>query len=446
MAVYCSHCSTANREGSRFCNNCGKPMEAPPPATCPVCQASVASYSAFCQRCGARLPETPADVPTPPEPITEMDAAPSGAADEESEVVSLDQVPVTRPLSASATGRLGAIVPSRSLAEDERDAAASPLAPPETVTAEPATRPIEGTRSVQPLLRVRPSVGHPAPPANAPMAQPNRSDLFRRLSYLALAVAIVVGLLLPPGTLGRAAAASPEVIALYNTIEALPERAAVLVSFDYEPSVSDEMSPLAHAVLAHLMRQKARLLIMSLQPQGPALANQVMQSLSQRYAYSYGSDYVNLGYLAGDEAALAALSKDMNKAFASDFVEARPLAAFSAGRGIASVADFDLLIELSGDENGVRRWVEQVQSRKSVKLAAATSAAALPLAFPYLQSGQIAGLAGGWPAAAEYERLLGEIGPATRTLDAQTLGHIVILLLIILGNLTLLFARQRKPQ
>jgi hypothetical protein len=273
------------------------------------------------------------------------------------------------------------------------------------------------------------------------------SDLWRRLSYLLLAAAIIVGVLLPPGTLGASTPLSPEVNALYQTIQSLPPHALALVSFDYEPTTADEMRPLAQAVVSHLMQQHARLLVMSLLPQGPALAEAVVRPLAEQNIYSYGLDYVNLGFLAGDEAALAALDTNLGQAFASDFVHARPLSDFAIGRAVTSVATIDLIVEISGDEAGVRRWVEQVQSRHNVRLAAATSAVALPLAYPYLQSGQILGLASGLPAAAQYEQLLGYTGAATRGMDAQSLGHIAILLFVVCGNIALLITRKRQsPQ
>ena len=61
--------------------------------------------------------------------------------------------------------------------------------------------------------------------------------------------------------------------------------------------------------------------------------------------------------------------------------------------------------------------------------------------FPYLQAGQVIGQMGGLRGAAEYEVLLTENGitPSTdkafRGMDVQSAAHILIILLIIMGNI-----------
>jgi hypothetical protein len=57
--------------------------------------------------------------------------------------------------------------------------------------------------------------------------------------------------------------------------------------------------------------------------------------------------------------------------------------------------------------------------------------------YPYLSAGQILGLIGGMKGAAEYERLMDLFGDARRGMDAQSLVHVVIVVLVILGNLAL---------
>ena len=56
-------------------------------------------------------------------------------------------------------------------------------------------------------------------------------------------------------------------------------------------------------------------------------------------------------------------------------------------------------------------------------------------AYPYLNAGQLEGLLGGLSGAAEYEKLIGVPGTATIGMDAQSIAHILIILLIALGNI-----------
>jgi class 3 adenylate cyclase/tetratricopeptide (TPR) repeat protein len=50
----CPRCQTANREGARFCRECGTTF----PAVCAACGATVEAGSKFCDRCGAPLAAT----------------------------------------------------------------------------------------------------------------------------------------------------------------------------------------------------------------------------------------------------------------------------------------------------------------------------------------------------------------------------------------------------
>ena len=49
--VVCPGCKTQNREGSKFCVNCGTPLA----NKCPNCQTDIAPGSKFCPECGHKL-------------------------------------------------------------------------------------------------------------------------------------------------------------------------------------------------------------------------------------------------------------------------------------------------------------------------------------------------------------------------------------------------------
>lgn len=61
-----------------------------------------------------------------------------------------------------------------------------------------------------------------------------------------------------------------------------------------------------------------------------------------------------------------------------------------------------------------------------------------------LRVGQIKGLMGGTGGAAQYESLLNRKGEATALQDAQSLGHLLIIVLVILGNVS--FVLKRKSE
>jgi hypothetical protein len=63
--------------------------------------------------------------------------------------------------------------------------------------------------------------------------------------------------------------------------------------------------------------------------------------------------------------------------------------------------------------------------------------------YPYLSSRQLLGLIGGMKGAAEYEKRMDLFGDARRGMDAQSMVHVIVALLVILGNVAL-FTVQRS--
>src|SRR5258706_5600698 len=75
MTIVCPACQTPNRDGARFCDNCGQPL----PSACPNCGTLNRAGARFCDNCGARLaaPEAALATATPPPAAP---APPSAAA------------------------------------------------------------------------------------------------------------------------------------------------------------------------------------------------------------------------------------------------------------------------------------------------------------------------------------------------------------------------------
>lgn len=73
-----------------------------------------------------------------------------------------------------------------------------------------------------------------------------------------------------------------------------------------------------------------------------------------------------------------------------------------------------------------------------VPIATAIVAVNVPNMTPYVQSGQITGMIPSMKGAAGYESLMGISGLGIRGMDAQSISHITILGLVILGNIVYL--------
>jgi hypothetical protein len=252
------------------------------------------------------------------------------------------------------------------------------------------------------------------------------------MTYLILAAAAVVPLLLGSNWSGANMSISAGATAMYDTVEALPEGALVLVSHDYDPGVAGEMIPQARAVLNHLMARGARLINVSLIPEGARLSAQVLADAAEVHGYTLGEEYLNLGYVVGVEAGPRALYEELSTHGWSDFV--------------AEGEEIVLLVEFAGAPEYLRLWLEQVQGPYEVPMAAGVSATADPFARPYYRNEarqQLIGLITGLVGAAEYERIGGQAGPALTAMDSQSVVHIAIVLLILVGNMAYFGGRVR---
>src|SRR5213076_2453029 len=63
----CSSCGTENREGRKFCAECGKPLA----SACPACGAANEPGERFCGECGSALSATAGAAPPREERVAE---------------------------------------------------------------------------------------------------------------------------------------------------------------------------------------------------------------------------------------------------------------------------------------------------------------------------------------------------------------------------------------
>lgn len=222
-------------------------------------------------------------------------------------------------------------------------------------------------------------------------------------------------------------------------IMALRPGDVVLLSMDYTPATAAEMQPLASVVLHDLLARKARVLTVSLQPEGAPLAQRLLDEVSS--TYPYGQYTLNLGYLPGDAVGVRSLAH----------VRTRPLYRAPDGTcqslhtcpgwdDIQSVKDITLFITVADAAESARWWVEQLprMSSDALPMLAAMSAAALPAARPYLTAVPTApsrwtGLIGGMMATAAYEVYTDRPGRALHMVAAQSAAHLALVAVALAG-------------
>jgi hypothetical protein len=121
-----------------------------------------------------------------------------------------------------------------------------------------------------------------------------------------------------------------------------------------------------------------------------------------------------------------------------------PLESIPMLQGIKQLKDFKLSILISAGFPGAKEYVQYVQARYKLPMVAACTAVSTTDLSPYFQAGQLLGLVGGLTAVAEYETLVGRPGTALQGTDVLNIGHGVVILAIIFGNVIYFTGRARR--
>lgn len=257
----------------------------------------------------------------------------------------------------------------------------------------------------------------------------------RTAIWLALVVGFVVPLVRPLGLPLNITAATT---ATYNLVDSLPAGSVVFQSIGFNPAVDAETWPQLVALSRHYMSRGLKMILYAAMQEGGMYAERI-RGISAEYGYEYGRDLAILPFKAGGETSIAAL-KDFYSIMTSD-AYGTPLADLPLFAGFAGMQDVDLLVSVTGGEDPVH-FVKYIEPAFHTPIIACGTAPLLPVIGPYVAAKQIKATVIGLSGAAEYEALAKVPGTATGAMDAQAVGHLLIVALVLLSNLGFYFQRR----
>jgi hypothetical protein len=275
--------------------------------------------------------------------------------------------------------------------------------------------------------------------------------LDRRWIFLAMGLSIAVPILLKlrfpevPGPMARAT---------FDAIESLPNGSRVLLSFDFDPASKAELQPMANALVHHCASKDHKIVFMALWPLGKQMADQAIKEILLEYhdeRYAYGTDYVQLGFKAGNEGVIKLLTTNIAEAYATDdsgaAVSGLPLVADTRDLG-----SFDLVSTISAGYPGAKEWVQYGREamKADARLTSGSTGVQASQLFPYYPA-QLNGILVAVKGAAEYETLVTEKYPVDRNAERleqgrvrmgpQLVAHLLMIALIVLGNIAMIASR-----
>jgi len=281
------------------------------------------------------------------------------------------------------------------------------------------------------------------------VASPSSFD--RRWIFLAMGV-VVVGLY--AAGIRAPLPNSRYVESFHQSIEDLPAGSIVMLSADFDPASAAELEPMYKAVIHHVFQRNLRIVNVASWPAAPPYTRDAFSKIAPQYGKQYGTDWVELGFLVGDDVALGSIGQSLRSAYPTDTLNHAPYDSFPLLRDVGdSSRGIALLITISAGFPGVLEWIPQLGSRYGVPIIAGTTAVQTPPLFAYYPN-QVKGFLGAATGATQYLQMVGENTPELQpTRDenqqrmlVQSWAHLLIIGLIVVGNVIYFKGRkQARP-
>ncbi len=254
--------------------------------------------------------------------------------------------------------------------------------------------------------------------------------LDRRIIFIIMFVAVSIPVLV---RLDMPIPSSKEVDDYYETIEKLPDGSIVFFPADFDPGSVAELEPMMRSTLTHLWRKNCKIVCFTLWDTGPGVVDAILRDMAGQMNKEYGTDYVFLGFKAGREVIMVQIANSISGVFPQDYT-GKTTKELPLMQQVDKLTDTKLIINISAGYPGTKEWVQQVRTRYAVPMLSGCTGVSAPEYYPYYQSGQLSGLLGGLGGAAKYEARVGVKGDATAGMPAQSMGHLAVIALILMGN------------
>ncbi len=268
--------------------------------------------------------------------------------------------------------------------------------------------------------------------------QETLSRNYKQVIYLCLFVVIAIPLLRPIGLPVPIDQTTQDV---YDKIESLQPGDVAVLGSNIGAAIAAEVYPQYISVLEHLLRQDGvKIVFVAHGTEAPIFTERALNELRAYQRKTYGVDFVHLGYIAGGEAAISGMCRDLHALLNVDY-NGDPLDSLPMMTDINDANDFTIVIDFTASADS-QFWLNQAYAPYGTDVAFGLTAVKVPDAFAYYTAGQIFGIIESLKGAAQYEVLLGKPGAAVKGMDAQSLAHLMYIGLILVGNLAFLRGKR----
>lgn len=325
-------------------------------------------------------------------------------------------------------------------------------------------------------------------------------DIDRRVIFLLMGLAVGIPIIF---RIPFPEITTPMVKQVFDQVDNLPAGSKVLLAFDYDPASEPELQPMANSMVRHLALRKCKLYFIALWPVGQNMIEDTITNVLEPEfpEYIYGNDYVNLGFKSGNEGVIKVIQTNLRKLYTTDG-RGTAIDKIEMLNDIKNLKAMAIIVNISAGYPGIKEWIQYGSDPADLPIVGGCTAVQAPLMYPYYPN-QLLGLLGGIKGAAEYDEILRsqygeqisqryreglerqlsaeleEIGDDEELADEelqkltaeaeskhqqkldnedkelylglvrmgpQAIAHLVIMLLIVVGNITFFIDRRREKQ
>jgi hypothetical protein len=225
----------------------------------------------------------------------------------------------------------------------------------------------------------------------------------------------------------------------FNSVEKIQPGEIVLFGNEISARGYPEDGPIAEGFLNHLFAKGAKVIIVTIE-EAEGVQNfelRIRDAIDFKGAVQY-EDWVHLGFVTGGgEIAAASLAEDIHSVFPTDY-EGKSLSQIPLMQNVKDINDIDWLVTVAGSPT--RSYLRQIQSPYGINMIGGCGGVMAGEFLPFVGPDQIQGLVVALSGAAQYESLLvkaglGNFGAGTKAMDAMSIGYLIVMIAIIVGNI-----------
>lgn len=235
-----------------------------------------------------------------------------------------------------------------------------------------------------------------------------------------------------------------EVRSAYKTIDTIPTDKIAIISIVWSAGTEAENGPQTEALMRHMFKKNIKFAVISWDPVGAELTYKMGADIAKEMHKEYGTDWVHLGYNPGP---IYAVISGMGQNFIGTLKKDRfnkSLTELAVTKNIKNHKQIGAVAEIT-PSGTIYSWITFFSNPYHVPLIYCPTAVMAAEAYPFIDSGQIVGMLNGVIGAAQYETLLGMGNQRTYAAAASwalSSAHILVIILIVLGNLGYLAMRH----